>query len=167
MTQLDNILYIFNGIENRIQFTYELEENSSIPFLDMIVHRNIMDDHGQFHTNWYMKPIASGRLLNFNSIHPLNQRIGTAVGLINRILSLSDNKYYQSNVKVINELLRRNDYPIKLTNRLINKYTQRNNISDATREVSSNLEPSVKKFHEYQKCLKKELRKKRQILFWG
>lgn len=117
---VNEVLRIFNSAEPRIQFTYEREEEQMLPFLDMTIHR--CEDTHTFYTNWYKKPIASGRLLNYRSLHPLNQKIGTAVGLIDRVIRLSDGRFFATNKEMIVRLLGDNDYPIKLISRLLHRY---------------------------------------------
>ncbi|XP_055527748.1 uncharacterized protein LOC129720313 [Wyeomyia smithii] len=79
---------IFNKHNPHIQFTYELGIDKRIPFLDMLLIRT---DDQQIKTEWFMKPIASGRLLNYNSQHPLHQKINVAMNFINRVQRLSTN----------------------------------------------------------------------------
>lgn len=64
---MDEILRIFNDLEPRIQFTCEREHELTLPFLDMTIHRCELSH--TFYTNWYRKPISSGRLLNYQSLH--------------------------------------------------------------------------------------------------
>lgn len=117
---VDQVLRIFNGIEPRIQFTCERERENMLPFLDMTIHR--CEATHTFYTNWYRKPISSGRLLNYRSLHPLNQKIGTVVGFIDRVMRLSDRRFFETNTEIIVQLLRDNDYPMKLINRLLHRY---------------------------------------------
>lgn len=79
---LNEIHIIFNSIEPGIEFTYEEENDCKLQFLDMVAIRDISS--GGFLTDWYQKPISSCRQLNFKSIHPMNQKISTATGLVNR-----------------------------------------------------------------------------------
>lgn len=70
--QVDHVLSMFNSIEERIQFTFEQESSGSIPFLDMTLFRD--EETRGFYTKWYRKPVSSGRILNYGSIHPLGQK---------------------------------------------------------------------------------------------
>ncbi|XP_067613260.1 uncharacterized protein [Eurosta solidaginis] len=117
---LPSVLKIFNAIEPGIEFTFEKEQQNMLPFLDMVIFRNAQN--GTFNTDWYRKPVSSGRILNYRSIHPLTQKISTAKGLINRVLNLSDEKYHNKNKLIIKGILKANDYPPKLVSRLINHY---------------------------------------------
>lgn len=59
---------IFNSFHHKIQFTIVEETNRVLPFLDvLLIHEK---DHS-IDFDWYSKPTASGRILNFFSNHPL------------------------------------------------------------------------------------------------
>ncbi|XP_067633775.1 uncharacterized protein [Eurosta solidaginis] len=132
-----SVFGIFNDTEKGIEFTYEQEHDNILPFLDMTIYRNTED--GSFNTDWYRKPVSSGRILNYMSIHPLSQKISTAKGLINRIYSISDPKYHCKNKKIIVDILKGNDYPKKLIYRLLNKYqAQNNNTNTSNTQISTN-----------------------------
>lgn len=59
--KIDRILQKFNSQEERIQFTYEIESNGRLLFLDVI--RN--ETTRMFQTDWYRKSISSGRILSY------------------------------------------------------------------------------------------------------
>lgn len=117
---LSEIHNIFNGIEAGIEFTYEEENGAKLPFLDMVVIRDV--SNGNFITDWYRKEVSSGRQLNFKSIHPMNQKISTAAGLIDRIFKLSDQQFHVKNTQMAYDILTANDYPKPLISRIINRF---------------------------------------------
>lgn len=61
--KIDEIVDVFNSFHGRQQFTVEKEQGNMLPFLDMYVIRN----GNEFLTKWYVKPTASGRILNYSS----------------------------------------------------------------------------------------------------
>ena len=67
LDKLQRILYTFNDYHPRIQFTYEIERNNRIIFLDLEI---IKLDNGKIVSNWYRKSTYSRRILNFISSHP-------------------------------------------------------------------------------------------------
>ena len=69
---VDHTLNTFNSYDNNLQFTVEVAQNNSRNFLDIKI---IINNQRQIITNWYKKPTFSGRYLNFNSHHPLNNKI--------------------------------------------------------------------------------------------
>ena len=55
------MLDIFNNYDDNLKFTYEIENNHEISFLDVLLIR----ENNRLITNWYRKSTFSGRLLNF------------------------------------------------------------------------------------------------------
>lgn len=117
---LANIHNIFNNIEPGIDFTYEEKTECKLPFLDMVIISDT--SNGRFITDWYRKKVSSGRQLNFKSIHPMNQKISTASGLIDRIFKLSDERFHDKNTRIAYDILTANDYPMPLISRIINRF---------------------------------------------
>lgn len=115
---IDEVLTKFNGFHQNIKFTVEKEINSRLPYLDILIIRG----NNGLKTDWYQKPTASGRIVNFFSKHPKRIIINTAKNLINRILNLSDIEFHKNNLRKIRDILSDNNFPIKLTNKLISDY---------------------------------------------
>lgn len=57
----------------------------------------------------------------------MSQKISTALGLIDRVHRLSDDRFKMNNKSLLKDLLMRNDYPIRLINRLMDRYYHRRN----------------------------------------
>lgn len=87
----------------------------------MSVIRNPID--GSITTRWYKKDMASGRFLNFHSIHPITQKLSVMQGYIDRVFRLSSECYEIEEGQRIVDGLKMNGYPLKLINAFINKYT--------------------------------------------
>jgi len=64
-TKLDMVLKIFNSYHQRLKFTYELETNNSLNFLNTLVIR----ERRNLITNWYRK-FTFSRYINFFSNYP-------------------------------------------------------------------------------------------------
>jgi len=91
-----------------MQFTIEIDGNR-INFLDvMIINNNNVLDFG-----WSMKPTFSGRILSFLSNHPLTQKRGVIMNMIDRAFLLSHPKFHQKNFNFIIDTLLSNDYPLQ------------------------------------------------------
>ncbi|XP_053691801.1 uncharacterized protein LOC128740287 [Sabethes cyaneus] len=125
LDKLDHVVDTFNSYNPNIQFTCEIEENNRLPFLDMLLVRH---DDQHISTEWYQKPIASGRFLNYLSAHPPHQKINMAINFINRVDKLSPGLSEASKLEIMHRHLELNDYPKKLRNRLINRRNTRQNI---------------------------------------
>ncbi|XP_055527061.1 uncharacterized protein LOC129719691 [Wyeomyia smithii] len=118
------VLNVFNSQEKRIQFTLETEQNQHLPFLDL---RIVRKDDQTLTTEWYAKPIASGRMLNYNSFHQLKYKINTACNFINRVTTFSTTSTYKEQKAIIYKLLQQNSYPKTLISRLLQHRAQKNN----------------------------------------
>ncbi|XP_070066125.1 uncharacterized protein [Drosophila virilis] len=114
---VENILKELNSFHKQIKFTMELEKDGKLPFLDSIVSR--MDN--TLKIKWYRKPIASGRILNFNSNHPKSMIINTALGCMNRMMKISDTIYHKEIEHEIKELLTKNDFPPNIIKTLLKR----------------------------------------------
>ena len=74
--QVDDFHRCLNNIEQTINFTTEMEKNSQIPFLDVLLYRQ---DDGSIQTSVYQKPTHTGRYLHYHSDHPREHRGGGAI----------------------------------------------------------------------------------------
>ncbi|XP_055522573.1 uncharacterized protein LOC129716757 [Wyeomyia smithii] len=109
----------FNAYNEHLKFTKEEEQNAQLPFLDLTVIRY---PDQTLRTQWYAKPMASGRILNYHSFHQLTMKINVAQNFIERVIKLtSTDNSTQWQRNTIFEHLRRNNYPPSLINRLINR----------------------------------------------
>jgi len=59
------------------------------------------------------KPTFSGRILNLLSQHPISQKKGVLISMIDRAFLLSHPKYQEKNLEFIIETFINNDYPLK------------------------------------------------------
>ena len=114
---IEYIKSIFNMYTEHLQFTVERSRDNKISFLDIevIVKNNCII------TNWYRKPTFSGRLLNFHSQHPNNNKIAIIYSLVDKAIKLSDESFYNENLSLIKQLLFDNDYLVDLVNTHIEK----------------------------------------------
>lgn len=109
INDVEDTLKILNDFNRQIQFTMERENDNKLPYLDAMVIRtgNILK------LDWYQKPMASGRLINFYSKHPRRIIINTATNFINRVLDISDIDFHKINITKIKSILHMNDFPKK------------------------------------------------------
>lgn len=119
MELIDEFLNILNGYDDRIKFTHEVERDSVLNFLDLSLIRTANDT---IVTRWYQKPISSGRMLNYNSYHSLQQKNNLAYGFINRVFKLSNEIYHLDNVNNVYSALTRNSYPANFIEQHLTKY---------------------------------------------
>lgn len=84
--KLHHVLDIFNSYNNRLKFTYEIEHDNALNFLEITL---IKDTNNKLITNSYHKPTFSARFLNYNSTHPLYQKRALIYSLLDRTINLS------------------------------------------------------------------------------
>lgn len=102
------ILHQLNQYHEKIKFTLEKENGSKINFLDVTVHRR--DNH--LLTNWYKKPFASSRLINYFSGHEKACVFETASAFVRMVLNLSDGVFFQQNKLILEDILKKNNFPL-------------------------------------------------------
>ncbi|XP_058981910.1 uncharacterized protein LOC131805779 [Musca domestica] len=123
-TEIENTLKILNTFDKNIQFTHEVEEDGKLPYLDSIIIRH----DNNLKLDWYQKPTASGRLINFFSKHPRRVKINTATNFIHRIFNISDQQFHQNNELKIRNILTKNDFPQKTIDGLIKRVKENTNV---------------------------------------
>nr|CAI5829378.1 unnamed protein product [Callosobruchus analis] len=74
-----------------------------------------------FVTDWYNRPTFSERFLNFNSEHHLKNKLNTINNLKHRVTQLSYPSIHQKNLENVKEYLLKNNYPVKLVDKLLKK----------------------------------------------
>ena len=65
------------AIHLNITHTCEREQESRLPFLDILIH----NANGKFKFSWYHKDSWSGQYLHYNSFVPLNWKKGLLKGM--------------------------------------------------------------------------------------
>ncbi|XP_075167800.1 uncharacterized protein LOC142239953 [Haematobia irritans] len=114
---VDETLKALNSYNRQIQFTKELEQDNKLPYLDVVIH----GQGNQLRLNWYQKPTASGRLLNFYSKHNKRIIINTATNFIRRIFNISDPEFHSENEDKIERILQDNNFPQRTIFQLLSK----------------------------------------------
>lgn len=92
-----------NSYDTDVQFTMVIEdaETKGIEFLDMTVYNR----GEKLITNWYHKPIASNRILNFYSKHQRKMVLNVEKSFIRRVSTLSHATFYKDNIETIKRIL--------------------------------------------------------------
>lgn len=122
LSKIDEVREIFNQQHTSIKFTVETETDGRLPFLDMMLIRK--EDHTVV-TEWYAKPVASGRILNYYSCHPMHTKMNVAVKFAKRVFQLSTNLESSAINSIIHDRLKQNDYPKQITSRIITRINRR------------------------------------------
>ena len=97
-----------NNLHPNLKFTVEFEENSQLPFLDMI----ILNNKGTLSSRWYRKPTDTGLTLNFHALSPLKYKKSVVSSFIYRIFrASSDWTQFHAGLTEALETLNCNQYP--------------------------------------------------------
>ncbi len=111
----------------------EIEVNGKISFLDTLVTRK---PYGKIVSSWYSKSSSSGRILNYNSLHPKSQILNTAYGFIYRVMKLTTDEHFDTK-ELIFKYLSHNKYPKFLISKLITRFESNHLNSSITSNVSN------------------------------
>jgi len=116
VTKLDLLLTTFNNYHTKLKFTYEVENNNSLSFLDVLIVKN----DNKLISNWYRKSTFSGRYINFYSNHPAQYKLNTIINLVDHAILLSDAQFHNDNIMIVKDILENNGYPKHIINKQIN-----------------------------------------------
>ena len=110
-----------NSRHDRIKFKKEMEKDSCISFLDVLITRE-----DSFLTSLYRKPTFSGIYLNFFSYAPLVYKKGLISCLLFRIFNISSTwSLIHDEISKLKHILIKNRYPINLIDFCITKYREK------------------------------------------
>ena len=161
---LDKIEYIMNQLnsfDENIQFTFEMEEENKLAFVDVMVIRNTNDT---INTPVYRKPTNTDIYINWHSHSPLQLKKTIANILIQRAIKIcSDKKFLDEELDIIkHNLCEVNDYPRKFVKNIINdNLHKRNSIAPKLnegknrKEIIINLKYAVQKGEQLMSKMKK------------
>ena len=92
-----------NYLNEHIQFTYEKETHSSLPYLDLLINHK---DDGSLWFSVYRKPTNTGKHLDFFSFHPLSQKRSVSSSLYKRAKDLCSEDTLQDEYKIGGQIYR-------------------------------------------------------------
>ena len=115
----DSLLYVLDQLKNfhePIQFTYKVEHNEKLPFLDVLLIKNA----NNIDTTVYKKPTNADIYLNWNSHAPTTWKRGTVRTILSRAYSIcSSERYLHEEIKYIELTFEKiNNYPKYVINQL-------------------------------------------------
>ncbi|KYN22039.1 hypothetical protein ALC57_05571, partial [Trachymyrmex cornetzi] len=76
---------------------------------------------GRLEFNLYRKPTCSGRYLSFLSAHPISQKRGALIGVVDRVFLLSHPRFHEDNLNWVIQTFLGNDYPMKFIFETLNR----------------------------------------------
>jgi len=104
-------------VHPRIQWTFEIEKNNVLGFLDVLIRR---EDDGSFTTSVFRKKTHSDRYLHFSSDHPLKDKISGLKTLKYRAIKYcSSEELLKAELQHLSKVFIDNGYPVdSVRNRL-------------------------------------------------
>jgi len=157
------LIRIKNAFESQsvLKFTYELEKNKSLPFLDAVINRS----DSSFSTSVFIKPTNYGQVINYKSICPDRYKEGVIKTLLNRGYHHCSNwQIFDEEVQRIKQLLTNNNFPMQLIDNTIRDFISKK-LQPSTNSNHQN--NNIKFFFRNQMCsnYKVEERRLRKIFF--
>ena len=107
---IQNILANFNTLHPNLQFTAEMEENKTINYLDITIHRTPSNSKIAI----YRKPTFTDTIIPYTSNHPLQHKHTAVKFLYNRLQTydLQPDEFLQEE-NTIQNILYKNSFPIQ------------------------------------------------------
>nr|XP_023028461.1 uncharacterized protein LOC111516540 [Leptinotarsa decemlineata] len=106
-----------NSSHPDLKFTVEVENNNSLPFLDVLITKS----KNSFSHTVYRKPTHTNRYLNSKSHHHPAQLNSVLNSLIHRSVRLTDNHNKSRELYELTAALHQNDYPVSQIQRSIQR----------------------------------------------
>ena len=109
----------FSTRHPNIKFTYELENNNKLPFLDVTVFR----DASKFSTSVYRKVTFSGVYTHFRSFMPDTYKRGLVSTLLYRAYMINSSWLsFHEEIEKLKKIFSKNGYPTKFVDRCISAF---------------------------------------------
>ena len=169
-SEIQDFQNFINTINSNIQFEIEIEQQNSLPFLDIKIHK---ESDGRLKFSVYRKPTSNDRHLDFRSNNPIAHKISTIKALQRRAYNIcSEEDSKEEELDTVKTYLKNNGYPQKLINKcnqeiMKPKFDNNDNerkiivtapyIKGATERVDKLLRPYLKLYSKNQNSLKNKL----------
>ena len=109
----------FNQQHPNINFTCEVESNSTLSFLDI----SIMRTGGRFETSVYQKPTFTGLFTNFHSFLPSQYKLSLISSLLHRFFNIcSSYESFHAQLNKFRMIFNRNGYPTRIFERCMRAF---------------------------------------------
>ena len=117
-----SFLEYINRQHPNIKFTYELETDDALPFLDVLVN----DDNDGFSTSLYRKKTFTGLYTDFSSLAPSKYKFNLVRVLIYRAFHICSSYHnFHEEIVRIKKILTDNCFPKSLIDRIIKNFLDR------------------------------------------
>ena len=105
--ECDIFLKHLNSLHPALQFTFEKEENDSLPFLDVLVEKS----NTGFLTSVYRKPTFTGQYIRWNSFCPKQRKVNLVKTLVHRALMICSKSKLHAELEKLKTIFLDNGYP--------------------------------------------------------
>jgi hypothetical protein len=116
--ELDRFFEHLNGISENIKFTMELEENNSIPFLDVLMIRK---QDGTLGHKVFRKKTHTDSYLHADSHHHPSQKMGVLNTMATRAARISDKEHLEEEINHLTRVFKNIGYREKDIKKAMNK----------------------------------------------
>ena len=125
-----------------IKFTFEVEDQSGLSFLDLKIKRS----DNKLYFDIFRKPAATDHVIPYQSAHPLNHKLSVFHSLFNRAFSIPlNNASFIREINTIKAIANNNGFPDHLINKLYHK-TKNKMITKRLTSLRSNTKREMKYF---------------------
>ena len=115
--KVQGLLQHLNKKHGRIQFTMEMENSGSLPFMDIRITRQ---PQGELTKGVYQKPTNTNRQVPFRPHPPISVKSGVVACLANRAIRGSSIRTGRdAELGRIQKVMMRNGYPRKFINKVV------------------------------------------------
>lgn len=137
---LDNIKNNLNNRFSTIKFTFEVEQEKSLTFLDIQIYRNSSQN---FEFKIYRKPTSTERFITSDSFHSFSHKLASFNSMVHRMLNIPlFREELKKETQKIYQIAKINGYGRKIIDNIIRKHTKAKLLKETT-----TLEPINKKLH--------------------
>ena len=98
-TDIQSLLNRLNNLHNSIQFQYEIENNHTLPFLDVLLIKNALNNKPKFKV--YRKPTHSNTYIHSFSNHSYGVKLGTMVGMFLRSYRICSPEFIDEEIQYL------------------------------------------------------------------
>ena len=132
---IERVLSKLNGYHDNIEFTYEIENDGKLPFLDVLVIRK---DY-EVETTVYRKNTNNDIYLHWQSFSPTTWKRGTLQTLVSRAFRVcSNDKHLENEIKHLKKVFREiNGYPNWVIEQTIENVKNQNEMTRSTQVITN------------------------------
>ena len=113
---MERFLVFINGLNSNFVFTQELEDNCSLPFLDILINRK---EDGSFMFGVYRKLSHTGKYLDYDSLNPYAHKRSVLMLLVYRALKICSKETLDHELETVTKMLTDNGYPLRMIKQII------------------------------------------------